>query len=68
MSDLIPAAEFEERLSKVRAGMPSKGLDALFLFSQKRSHVGYISGYRPNYHTNSAVVLLPLEKEPVLWI
>jgi Xaa-Pro dipeptidase len=48
--------------------MRRRGLESLFIFSQKRNHVGYISGYRPNYHTNSAIVLLPLEKEPVLWI
>jgi Xaa-Pro aminopeptidase len=64
----IPAGEFEERLAKVRGAMQARDLNALLLFSQKRSQVGYVSGYRPNYHTNSAIVLLPLEKEPILWI
>jgi Xaa-Pro aminopeptidase len=67
-SNPIQASEFEKRISKLRAGMRTRNLDMLFVFSQKRSHVAYVSGYRPNYHTNSAIVLLPLEKEPVLVI
>jgi Xaa-Pro aminopeptidase len=27
-----------------------------------------VSGYRPNYHTNSAVVVLPLEQDPIMWV
>jgi Xaa-Pro aminopeptidase len=42
--------------------------DALVLFSQKRSHITYFSGYYPNYHTNSALMLITAERDPTLWI
>lgn len=68
MRNSIPVEEFKERLSKIRNGMRHRNLDALFIYSRKRSHVAYVSGYRPNYYTNSAIVVLPLDGEPVLWI
>lgn len=61
-------SEFEERLKKTRKQMGKQNLDALLIYSQKRAHVTYISGYSPNYHTNSALLLLPLRQDPLLWI
>ncbi len=68
MSNTIGAQDGEERISQVRAQMKQRGLEALIIYSQRRGHVCYVSGYRPNYHTNSAVVLLAAEGEPTLWI
>jgi Xaa-Pro aminopeptidase len=48
--------------------MEMRNLDALLIYSQKRSHVRYISGYSPNYHTNAALVLLPLRRDPMMWV
>jgi Xaa-Pro dipeptidase len=61
-------SEFDRRLERVRCELPARGLDALLVFSQKRSHVRYLSGYNPNYHTNAALVLVPLRHDPILWI
>src|ERR1700735_519664 len=63
---VLPLAS--ERLSEVRSQMRSRNLDALLVYSQKRGHIAYLSVYRPNYHTNSAFLLIPLEDEPVLQI
>jgi Xaa-Pro dipeptidase len=65
-NDLLP--EFEQRLKRARKQMIERDIDALLIYSQKRAQVRYVSGYSPNYHTNSALVLLPLKKEPILWI
>jgi Xaa-Pro aminopeptidase len=48
--------------------MEGRNLDALLVYSQRRGHVAYLSGYRPNYHTNSAFLCLPREADPVLLI
>ena len=56
------------RIAAVRDEMRSRKLDALLVYSQKRGHVAYLSGYRPNYHTNSAFLLLPREEDPALLI
>jgi Xaa-Pro aminopeptidase len=60
--------DYEERIRLIRAQMKPRGLEALIIYSQRRGHVCYVSGYRPNYHTNSAVVLLPAAGELALWI
>jgi len=52
----------------MRAGMKARDLDALIVYSQRRGHIAYLSGYRPNYHTNSAFLCLPRDAEPVLLI
>jgi len=57
-----------QRLDAIRSEMRKRDLAALIIYSQKRGHVPYVSGYRPNYHTNSAFVVLPLEGEPALLI
>jgi len=48
--------------------MAKRGLDALLVFSMKRSQVAYVSGYRPNYYSNCGLVMVPLERDPILWI
>ena len=61
-------SEYEQRVRTVRQQMDTRNLDALLIYSQKRSHVRYISGYSPNYHTNAALVLLPLRQDPLMWV
>jgi Xaa-Pro dipeptidase len=56
------------RLQAARTHMRERNLDALVVFSQRRAHVAYLSGYRPNYHTNNAFLVLPLEGVPTLLI
>src|SRR5271157_1562393 len=68
MSNRIGLGEFQQRVQNIREQMKRRNLDVLFIYSQKRGHVPYVSGYRPNYHTNSAVVVLPLEGDPILWV
>ena len=68
MLNYIPETEFKDRLSALRNSMRRRNLDVLLIFSQKRGHVAYVSGYRPNYHTKSAIIFLPLEGDPILWI
>jgi|GEM_PF-2486275 len=64
----LSTGEQIQRLGAIRAEMRARKLDALLVYSQRRSHVAYVSGYRPNYHTNSAFVVLPVDDEPVLLI
>jgi Xaa-Pro dipeptidase len=68
MSNYIPESEFIDRLSALRSSMKRGNFEALLIFSQKRGHVAYVSGYRPNYHTNSAIIILPLVGNPILLI
>jgi Xaa-Pro aminopeptidase len=68
MTNRIGTGEFQQRVQNIREQMKTRGLDVLFIYSQKRGHVPYVSGYRPNYHTNSAVVVLPLERGPIMWV
>jgi Xaa-Pro aminopeptidase len=57
-----------ERIQAVRDLMKDRNLDALVVYSQRRGQIAYLSGYRPNYHTNSAFLCLPREGDPVLLI
>ncbi len=57
-----------QRMDTIRDQMRNRNLDALLIYSQRRGHVSYVSGYHPNYHTNSAFIVLPREEEPVLII
>lgn len=68
MVNHIPSEEFQQRLSNLREAMLRQQLDALVAFSQKRSHITYLSGYYPNYHTNAALMLITPERDPTLWI
>jgi len=68
MTPPIPTHEYEQRLKNIRMAMTKRGLDALLVFSMRRSQVAYVSGYRPNYYSNCGLVLLPLERDPILWI
>src|ERR1700687_2129357 len=54
------------RLEIARSHMRQRNLDGFVVFSQRRAHVAYLSGYRPNYHTNNAFLVLPLEGGPTL--
>jgi Xaa-Pro aminopeptidase len=47
--------------------MRERDLECLLIYSQKRGHVTYVSGYRPDYQVNAAMVVLPLKHEPVLY-
>jgi Xaa-Pro aminopeptidase len=68
MANQIRSDEFRQRLKKVREAMLRQQLDALVVFSQKRGHITYLSGYYPNYHTNAALMLITAERDPTLWI
>jgi Xaa-Pro dipeptidase len=68
MKHRIPETEFHERVRRIREQMKRRGLDVLLIYSQRRGHVPYVSGYRPNYHTHSAAVVLPLDRDPIMWV
>src|SRR5580700_3280517 len=68
MTNRISTGEFQQRVRNIREQMKKRRLDVLFIYSQKRGHVPYVSGYRANYHTNSAVIVLPLERDPIMWV
>jgi Xaa-Pro aminopeptidase len=64
----ISVAEYEERLRLVRQEMTKLELDALLVYSWKRGQVRYISGYKPDYVANVAMVVVPLSGMPTLLI
>jgi len=64
----IGMAEYLHRVQRLRGEMTSRGLDALLFYGWKRGQIPYISGYYPNYIANVAMVLLPQEGEPAMWI
>ena len=64
----ISVAEYEERLSLIQREMAHLGLDALLVYSWKRGQVRYVSGYKPNYVANVAMVVVPSLGEPTLLI
>src|SRR5580704_12388447 len=68
MNNRIPTSEFETRVRNIRQQMKQRGLDVLLIYTQRRGHVPYVSGYRPNYHTHSAAIVLPLELDPIMWV
>ncbi len=68
MGDDILSAEYELRLSIVRRAMAEMELDALLVYSWKRGQVRYLSGYKPNYVANVAMVVVPPDAEPTLLI
>jgi len=68
MVNHIPPDEFQHRLENVRQAMARESHDALVVYSQKRGHVSYLSGYHANYHTNAALMLITAKREPTLWI
>ena len=68
MANRIPPDEFQQRLKKVQEAMQREKFDALVVFSQKRGHIPYLSGYQPNYHTNAGLMLVTAERDPALWI
>jgi len=68
MTPSIPTHEYEQRMKNIRIAMTKRGLDALLVFSMKRSQVVYVSGYRPNYYSNCGLAMVPLKRDPILWI
>jgi len=64
----ISVAEYEERLNLIRREMAQRELDAVLVYSWKRGQVRYISGYKPNYVANVAMVVVPSSGEPTLLI
>lgn len=64
----ISTSEYEQRLSRTRQDMAGLGLNALLVYSWKRGQVRYISGYKPNYVANVAMVVIPAKGEPALLI
>jgi Xaa-Pro dipeptidase len=64
----IAQTEYAARLSRVRGAMADAGLDALLVYSWKRGQVHYVSGYIPNYLANVAMVVVPQDRDPTLFI
>jgi Xaa-Pro aminopeptidase len=64
----IFVAEYEERLGLIQREMAHLGIDALLIYSWKRGQVRYVSGYKPNYVANVAMVVIPSSGEPTLLI
>lgn len=62
------SSEHALRIQALKEEMRARNLSALLIYSQRRGHVAYVSGYRPNYHTNSAFAIVPLDSNPVLII
>jgi len=48
--------------------MAAEELEVLLVYSWKRGPVRYVSGYHPNYVANLALVVLPRQGEPELYI
>jgi Xaa-Pro dipeptidase len=64
----IAQAEYAARLSRIRRAMADAGLDTLLVYSWKRGQVHYVSGYIPNYLANVAMVVVPQDQDPTLFI
>jgi len=64
----ISVAEYEKRLDFIRREMARLELGAVLVYSWKRGQVRYISGYKPNYVANVAMVVVPSSGEPTLLI
>jgi Xaa-Pro aminopeptidase len=64
----VSAEEYELRLALIRRGMVQLELDAILVYSWKRGQVRYISGYKPNYVANVALVVIPSSGAPTLLI
>ncbi len=64
----ISVAEYEKRLNLIRREMAQRELDAVLVYSWKRGQVRYISGYKPNYVANVAMVVVSSSGEPTLLI
>lgn len=62
--ELIPAAEYDTRLTAVRAEMASRGLDALVVADP--ANIYYLSGYNAWSFYTPQVLFVPLEGTPVL--
>ncbi|MCC7024511.1 MAG: aminopeptidase P family N-terminal domain-containing protein, partial [Thermomicrobiales bacterium] len=58
-------AEYQERLTKLRASMQERGVEVLLSFTPE--NIYYLSGYQtPGYYTYQCVIV-PLEGDPVMF-
>jgi Xaa-Pro dipeptidase len=64
----LQADEYEKRLRFIQQEMLRLELDALLVYSWKRGQVRYLSGYKPNYVANVAMLVVPPVGEPTLLI
>jgi Xaa-Pro dipeptidase len=64
----IPPDEYAKRSSFIQQEMARLELDALLVYSWKRGQVRYISGYKPNYVANVAMVVVPISGDPTLLV
>lgn len=68
MENVISVQEYQSRLEMTRQAMAHGGLDALLVYSWKRGQVRYLSGYKPNYVANVAMVVVLPDRDPTLLI
>ncbi len=68
MENGISVQEYQTRLQVIRQAMTHIGLDALLVYSWKRGQVRYLSGYKPNYVANAAMLVIPPDSDPTLLI
>ncbi|MGQ9502642.1 MAG: M24 family metallopeptidase [Anaerolineae bacterium] len=64
----ISVQEYRTRLQVTRQAMARMGLDALLVYSWKRSQVRYLSGYKPNYVANVAMLIVLPDEDPILLV
>jgi len=69
-SGVISAAEFQERLDKLRQAMNLRQLDALFAYANKThpGHVHYLTGYETRFGIHDTAVCFVTESDCVLMI
>lgn len=67
----IPTTEYRDRVERTRKKMAEKGFDALIVYSNPwhMSNVFWLSNFRPfdGISPDPALVILPLEGEPILF-
>ncbi|MBI2183694.1 MAG: aminopeptidase P family protein [Thaumarchaeota archaeon] len=64
----IPKSEYFERISKTRAIMATKGIDAMIVYSFRFNAVRYLCGFYPDYSvSNAGLLVLPRDGEPTLF-
>ena len=66
-----PREECEGRLRRARAGMEAHGLDGLLVWGSAGANhdpIRYLAGYVHVFPTASSLLLIPLERDPVLLV
>jgi len=64
----ISVQEYRSRLQAARQAMAQMDLDALLVYSWKRGQVRYLSGYKPNYVANAAMLVILPDGDPILLV